>query len=581
MSILEIRIPDIGDSHDVNVAEVYVKVGDKICVDDNLIMLETDKATMEVPADQAGVVTEVLIQVGSKVNEGDLIVKVQGATDAVASPVISNAKVEQVAAPQAAATPVAQSGEIECDVMVLGAGPGGYTAAFRSADLGLKTVLVEKYSTLGGVCLNVGCIPSKALLHVAKVINEADEMSHHGVSFGKPQLDIDKVREFKAGVVNRLTGGLAGLAKQRKVEKVQGVAKFTSPHTIEVETAEGKKVVRFKNAIIAAGSQSFKVPGFPFEDPRVIDSTGALALENVPERMLVVGGGIIGLEMAEVYGTLGSKITVVELGDGLIPGADRDVVKVLENRIKKRYEAILTKTKCAKVEAKDDGLWVTFEGPSAPTEPQKFDKILVAAGRRPNGKLIGAEAAGVIVQDNGFIPADKQQRTNVAHIYAIGDVIGQPMLAHKAVHEGRVAAENCAGMKSFFDARVIPGIAYTDPEVAWVGVTEGEAKAQGLEIEVGKFPWAASGRALGNGRDDGFTKIISDKNTHRVIGAAIVGSGAGELLAETCLAIEMDCDIHDIGLTIHAHPTLSESIGMACEMIDGTITDLYVPKKKK
>lgn len=581
MSILEIRIPDIGDSHDVNVAEVYVKVGDKICVDDNLIMLETDKATMEVPADQAGVVTEVLIQVGSKVNEGDLIVKVQGATDAVASPVISNAKLEQVAAPQAAATPVAQSGEIECDVMVLGAGPGGYTAAFRSADLGLKTVLVEKYSTLGGVCLNVGCIPSKALLHVAKVINEADEMSHHGVSFGKPQLDIDKVREFKAGVVNRLTGGLAGLAKQRKVEKVQGVAKFTSPHTIEVETAEGKKVVRFKNAIIAAGSQSFKVPGFPFEDPRVIDSTGALALENVPDRMLVVGGGIIGLEMAEVYGTLGSKITVVELGDGLIPGADRDVVKVLENRIKKRYEAILTKTKCAKVEAKDDGLWVTFEGPSAPTEPQKFDKILVAAGRRPNGKLIGAEAAGVIVQDNGFIPADKQQRTNVAHIYAIGDVIGQPMLAHKAVHEGRVAAENCAGMKSFFDARVIPGIAYTDPEVAWVGVTEGEAKAQGLEIEVGKFPWAASGRALGNGRDDGFTKIISDKNTHRVIGAAIVGSGAGELLAETCLAIEMDCDIHDIGLTIHAHPTLSESIGMACEMIDGTITDLYVPKKKK
>lgn len=581
MSILEIRIPDIGDSHDVNVAEVYVKVGDKICVDDNLIMLETDKATMEVPADQAGVVTEVLIQVGSKVNEGDLIVKVQVATDAVASPVISNAKVEQVAAPQAAATPVAQSGEIECDVMVLGAGPGGYTAAFRSADLGLKTVLVEKYSTLGGVCLNVGCIPSKALLHVAKVINEADEMSHHGVSFGKPQLDIDKVREFKAGVVNRLTGGLAGLAKQRKVEKVQGVAKFTSPHTIEVETAEGKKVVRFKNAIIAAGSQSFKVPGFPFEDPRVIDSTGALALENVPDRMLVVGGGIIGLEMAEVYGTLGSKITVVELGDGLIPGADRDVVKVLENRIKKRYEAILTKTKCAKVEAKDDGLWVTFEGPSAPTEPQKFDKILVAAGRRPNGKLIGAEAAGVIVQDNGFIPADKQQRTNVAHIYAIGDVIGQPMLAHKAVHEGRVAAENCAGMKSFFDARVIPGIAYTDPEVAWVGVTEGEAKAQGLEIEVGKFPWAASGRALGNGRDDGFTKIISDKNTHRVIGAAIVGSGAGELLAETCLAIEMDCDIHDIGLTIHAHPTLSESIGMACEMIDGTITDLYVPKKKK
>ncbi len=584
MSILEIRIPDIGDSHDVNVAEVYVKVGDKICVDDNLIMLETDKATMEVPADKAGIIKEVLIQVGSKVNEGDLIVKVETADVTIPTPEAPKAITPPPVAPtapQAATTPMVQSGEIECDVMVLGAGPGGYTAAFRSADLGLKTVLVEKYSTLGGVCLNVGCIPSKALLHVAKVINEADEMNHHGVNFGKPQLDIDKIRAFKAGVVSKLTGGLAGLAKQRKVEKVQGIAKFTSPYTIEVDTAEGKKVIRFKNAIIAAGSQSFKVPGFPFEDPRVIDSTGALALENVPERMLVVGGGIIGLEMAEVYGTLGSKITVVELGDGLIPGADRDVVKVLENRIKKRYEAILTKTKCAKVEAKDDGLWVTFEGPSAPTEPQKFDKILVAAGRRPNGKLIGAEAAGVIVQDNGFIPADKQQRTTVPHIYAIGDIIGQPMLAHKAVHEGRVAAENCAGMKSFFDARVIPGIAYTDPEVAWVGVTEGEAKAQGLEIEVGKFPWAASGRALGNGRDDGFTKIISDKNTHRVIGAAIVGSGAGELLAETCLAIEMDCDIHDIGLTIHAHPTLSESIGMACEMIDGTITDLYVPKKKK
>jgi dihydrolipoamide dehydrogenase len=427
----------------------------------------------------------------------------------------------------------------------------------------------------------VGCIPSKALLHVAKVINEADEMSHHGVSFGKPNLDIDKIREFKSGVVGKLTKGLDGLAKQRKVEKIQGMAKFTSPYTIEIDTAEGKKVVRFKNAIIASGSHSFKVPGFPFDDPRVIDSTGALLLESVPEKMLVVGGGIIGLEMAEVYGTLGSKITVVELGDGLIPGADRDVVKVLENRIKKRYDAILTKTKCAKVEPKEDGLWVTFEGPSAPAEPQKFDKVLVAAGRRPNGKTIGADAAGVIVNEQGFIPADKQQRTNVAHIYAIGDVIGQPMLAHKAVHEGRVAAENCAGMKSFFDARVIPGIAYTDPEVAWVGVTELEAKAQGLQIEVGKFPWAASGRALGNGRDDGFTKIITDKNTHRIIGAAIVGAGAGELLAETCLAIEMDCDIHDVALTVHAHPTLSESVAFACEIVDGSITDLYMPKKKK
>lgn len=584
MSILEIRVPDIGGHSDVNVAEVYVKVGDKINIDDNLIMLETDKATMEVPADKAGTITEVLVKVGSKINEGDVIIKVEAAGETKSTdpaPVTKEMPVKEVAAPQAATAPAPVAGEISCDVVVLGAGPGGYTAAFRSADLGLNTVLIEKHPTLGGVCLNVGCIPSKALLHVAKVINEADEMSHHGVSFGKPTLDIDKIRDFKSGVVGKLTKGLDGLAKQRKVQKVQGLAKFTSPYTIEVDTAEGKKTVRFKNAIIAAGSHSFKVPGFPFDDPRVIDSTGALTLENIPEKMLVVGGGIIGLEMAEVYSTLGSKITVVELGDGLIPGADRDVVKVLENRVKKRYEAILTKTKCAKVEPKIDGIWVTFEGPGAPTEPQKFDKILVAAGRRPNGKTIGAEAAGVIVQDNGFIPADKQQRTNVSHIYAIGDVIGQPMLAHKAVHEGRVAAENCAGMKSFFDARVIPGIAYTDPEVAWVGVTETEAKAQGLEIEVGKFPWAASGRALGNGRDDGFTKIITDKNTHKIIGAAIVGSNAGELLAETCLAIEMDCDIHDVALTVHAHPTLSESVAFACEIVDGSITDLYMPKKKK
>ena len=585
MSILEIRVPDIGGHDNVNVAEVYVKVGDKINIDDNLVMLETDKATMEVPADKSGVVTEVLVQVGSKLNEGDIVVKVQadGAAAVSATAVTQAAPVAAsvAVAPQASATPAAQSGEIECDVMVLGAGPGGYTAAFRAADLGLNVVLIEKHATLGGVCLNVGCIPSKALLHVAKVINEADEMSHHGVSFGKPNLDIDKIRDFKSGVVGKLTKGLDGLAKQRKVAKIQGMAKFTSPYTIEIDTLEGKKVVRFKNAIIASGSHSFKVPGIPFDDPRVIDSTGALLLESVPEKMLVVGGGIIGLEMAEVYGTLGSKITVVELGDGLIPGADRDVVKVLENRIKKRYDAILTKTKCAKVEAKVDGLWVTFEGPTAPAEPQKFDKVLVAAGRRPNGKTIGADAAGVIVNEQGFIPADKQQRTNVAHIYAIGDVIGQPMLAHKAVHEGRVAAENCAGMKSFFDARVIPGIAYTDPEVAWVGVTELEAKAQGLQVEVGKFPWAASGRALGNGRDDGFTKIITDKNTHRIIGAAIVGAGAGELLAETCLAIEMDCDIHDVALTVHAHPTLSESVAFACEIVDGSITDLYMPKKKK
>lgn len=581
MSSIEIKVPDIGGSRDVNVAEVYIKVGDKVNIDDNLIMLETDKATMEVPADKSGVVTEVLIKVGSKVNEGDAIVKIESSSQPTAQKEeAKTTSAPQASAPVANSVPTAVSGEIECDVMVLGAGPGGYTAAFRAADLGLNVVLVEKYKTLGGVCLNVGCIPSKALLHVAKVVNEAEEMSHHGVTFGKPQIDIDKIRDFKSGVVGQLTKGLDGLAKQRKVQKVEGLAKFTSPYTINVETADGTKTVRFKNAIIAAGSQSFKVPGFPFEDSRIIDSTGALMLENIPERMLVVGGGIIGLEMAEVYSTLGSKITVVELGSGLIPGADRDVVKVLETRIKKRFEAIYTNTKCAKVEAKDDGVWVTFEGNGAPTEPQKFDKVLVAAGRRPNGKSIGAESAGVIVQDNGFIPADKQQRTNVAHIYAIGDVIGQPMLAHKAVHEGRVAAENCAGMKSFFDARVIPGIAYTDPEVAWVGITETEAKEKGIAVEVGKFPWAASGRALGNARTDGFTKLIADKD-HKIIGAAIVGAGAGELLAEACLAIEMGADIHDIALTVHAHPTLSESIAFASEIIDGSITDLYMPKKKK
>lgn len=582
MSIIELKIPDIGGSTDVNVAEVYVKVGDMINVDDNLIMLETDKATMEVPATTAGKIVEVIVKVGSKVNEGDVIFKIEAA-GAVAAPspvAASPAPVSSPVTAPTAATVAKADGEIECDVMVLGAGPGGYTAAFRAADLGKKVVLVEKYSTLGGVCLNVGCIPSKALLHVAKVINEAEEISHHGVSFGKPKLEIDKIRGFKDGIIKKLTGGLSGLSKQRKVQVVQGTASFTSPNTLAVETNEGTKIVRFTSAIIAAGSHSFKIPGFPFEDPRVIDSTGALEMADIPKTMLVVGGGIIGLEMAEVYSSLGTKITVVEVGDGLIPGADRDVVKVLENRIKKRYDAIYTKTKCAKIEAKKDALYVTFEGAAAPTEPQKFDKVLVAAGRRPNGKNIGAEKAGVIVQDNGFIPVDKQGRTNVAHIYAIGDVVGQPMLAHKATHEGRIAAENCAGMKSFFDARVIPGIAYTDPEVAWMGVTEAEAKAQGLQIEVGKFPWAASGRALGNGRDDGFTKIITDKNTHKIIGAAIVGVNAGELLAETVLALEMDCDIHDVALTVHAHPTLSESVAFACEIIDGSITDLYMPKKK-
>ncbi len=586
MSILDIKVPDIGDHSNVNIAEIYVKVGDTVNIDDNLIMLETDKATLEVPADKAGSVTAVLVQVGDKINQGDSIIQIQ-ATENQSTPAepaqIELATPSTVAAP-ATNTPsipaIVDPNEIVCDVVVIGAGPGGYTAAFRAADLGLNTVLIEKHASLGGVCLNVGCIPSKALLHVAKVINEAAELSHHGVSFAKPTLEIDKIRDFKAGVINKLTSGLAGLAKQRKVTRIQGVAQFTSSHSLEVRSATGTKTIRFSNAIIAAGSHSFKVPGFPYDDPRIIDSSGALALSDIPKRMLVVGGGIIGLEMAEVYSSLGSKITVVELGDGLIPGVDRDVVKVLETRIKQRYEAIYTKSKCAQIDAKTDGIHVKFAGPGTPTETQIFDKILIAAGRRPNGHTLAAEKAGVIVQDNGFIQVDRQQRSNVAHIYAIGDIVGQPMLAHKATHEGRVAAEVCAGMKSYFDARVIPGIAYTDPEVAWVGVTEVEAKAQGRAIEIGKFPWAASGRALGNGRSDGFTKIITDKNSQRVIGAAIVGAGAGELLAETCLAIEMDCDIHDISLTVHAHPTLSESVAFACEIIDGSITDLYLPKKK-
>ena len=474
----------------------------------------------------------------------------------------------------------ASANEITCDVLVLGAGPGGYTAAFRAADLGKKVVLVEKYPTLGGVCLNVGCIPSKALLHVARVINEADELSHHGISFGKPKLDLDKIRTFKDGVINKLTTGLNGLAKQRRVEVIQGTAKFTSPHTIAIEAKSATTVVRFNSAIIAAGSHVTKIPGIPYEDPRVIDSTGALALTDIPQSLLVVGGGIIGLEMAEVYSTLGSNVSVVELSDGLIPGADRDLIKVLENRIKKRYNAIYTGIKCGKVMAKKDGLHVTFEGANAPKLPQKFDKILVATGRAPNGKMINAEVAGIYVDERGFIPVDKQGRTNIPHIYAIGDIVGGPMLAHKATHEGRIAAENCADMKSYFDARAIPGIAYTDPEIAWMGITEMDAKAQGLEIDVGKFPWAASGRALGNGRDDGFTKIITDKKTHKIIGAGIVGVNAGELLAETVLALEMGCDIHDVALTIHAHPTLSESVALACEVVDGSITDLYIPKKK-
>lgn len=462
--------------------------------------------------------------------------------------------------------------------MVLGSGPGGYTAAFRAADLGKKVVLIERYATLGGVCLNVGCIPSKALLHAARVISEAQEMSHFGVQFGGPAIDLDKLRGWKESVVARLTKGLAGLAKQRKVQVVAGVAKFTGPHLVEVDTAEGKKSVSFDHCIIAAGSQAARIPGFPYDDPRLMDSTSALELADVPKRMLVIGGGIIGLEMATVYEALGSKVSVVELLDGLIPGADRDIIRPLHKRIEKRYEAIWLKTKVTRIEALPEGLRATFEGEGAPP-PQVYDRILLSVGRRPNGKAINAESAGVQVNERGFIPVNNQMRTNVPHIYAIGDIVGEPMLAHKATHEGKLAAEVIAGHKAAFDARTIPSVAYTDPEVAWMGLTETMAKAQGLEIEKAVFPWAASGRALATARDEGITKLLFDKNTHRLLGAAMVGPNAGELIAETVLALEMGAEAQDIGLTIHPHPTLSETVFFAAEIADGSITDLYMPKR--
>ena len=477
-------------------------------------------------------------------------------------------------------TAVIPSGaDVHCEVLVLGSGPGGYTAAFRSADLGKNTVLVERYPSLGGVCLNVGCIPSKALLHAAKVVTEAEEMSHFGIQFGQPKFDVDKLRGWKESVVGKLTKGLAGLAKQRKVTVVQGVGKFESPKTMLVQTPDGQKRIAFDHCIIAAGSSVARIPGFPYDDPRLVDSTGALELGGIPKRMLVIGGGIIGLEMACVYDALGAKMSVVELLDGLIPGTDRDIVRPLENRIKKRYEAIYLKTKVANLEAKPDGLLATFEGANAPA-PQLYDRVLMAVGRRPNGRDIAAEKAGVAVNERGYIPVDKQMRTNVPHIFAIGDVCGEPMLAHKATHEAKVAAEVIAGHKVAFDAMTVPSVAYTDPEVAWMGLTETDAKAQGVPYEKASFPWAASGRALSIGREDGLTKLLYDPETKRILGAGIVGTNAGELLAETVLALEMGADMEDIGLTIHPHPTLSETPYFAAEMAVGSITDLYIPKKK-
>jgi dihydrolipoamide dehydrogenase len=586
---IEIKIPDIGSFKEVAVIEIAVKSGDTVEQEQTLITLETDKATMDVPSPTAGVVKELKIKVGDKVGEGSVILTLESSA---AAPVPTESKpaaqaVAPVTAPAAAIAPATSSasstvtkGDIHAEVVVLGAGPGGYTAAFRAADLGKQVVLIEKHASLGGVCLNVGCIPSKALLHVAKVINEAAEVSHHGVTFAKPKIDIDAIRTWKESVISKLTGGLAGLAKQRKVQVVRGTAKFTSPNMLEVNTPEGVKTVSFDNAIVAAGSSVARIPGFPYDDPRIIDSTGALALQDVPKRMLIIGGGIIGLEMGTVYDALGSKISVVELMDQLMPGADKDLVKPLHTRIGKRYEAIYLKTKVTKIEALKEGLKVTFEGEQAP-EPQLYDRVLMAVGRRPNGREIAAEAAGLTVNERGFIPVDKQMRTNVPHIFAIGDIVGDPMLAHKAVHEGKVAAENIAGHKAFFEPLTIPSVAYTDPEIAWMGLTETQAKAQGVEYEKASFPWAASGRALSIAREEGITKVLLDPTSRRILGMGIVGVNAGELIAEGVLALEMGADMEDIGLTIHPHPTLSETLCFAAEMAEGTITDIMPPKKKR
>ena len=580
---MEVKVPDIGDFTDVPVLSILVSVGDTVSAEDPLIELESDKATMEVPSPVAGKVQAIAVSEGDTVSEGTVILTLEAeGANAEAAPAAAAPAAAAPAAPAAvAATGTASGpGDVHAEVVVLGSGPGGYTAAFRAADLGKKTVLIEANPTLGGVCLNVGCIPSKALLHVAKVITEAEEMGAHGISFGKPQIDLDELRAFKDGVVGQLTGGLDGLSKGRKVDVVRGYGRFTGPNMIAVEGAEGTRTVSFDQCIIAAGSEPVALPFIPHDDPRVIDSTGALELKDIPGRMLVLGGGIIGLEMACVYDALGSKVTVVELMDQIIPGADKDIVKPLMNRIRGRYENIHLKTKVTAVEALDEGLKVTFEDAAGKSFTDMFDKLLVAVGRRPNGAKVDAAMAGVAVDAQGFIAVDNQQRTGVPHIFAIGDVVGQPMLAHKAVHEGKVAAEVCAGEQRYFDAKLIPSVAYTDPEVAWCGVTETEAKAKGITYAKGVFPWAASGKALSNGRSEGLTKLLFDPADDRVIGACIVGTNAGDLIAEAALAIEMGADAVDLGHTIHPHPTLSETVNFAAEMFEGTITDLMPPKKR-
>ena len=600
--LIEVKVPDIGDYKDIPVIEIYVKVGDTIAVEDALVTLESDKATLDVPSSHAGVVKEIKVKVGDKVSEGSVVLLLE-ASDVANAPVEKPAEPTQPVntQPQAASatttpeastptdtTPISNySGNVDitCEMLVLGAGPGGYSAAFRAADLGMDTVLVERYGTLGGVCLNVGCIPSKALLHSVAIMDEAKHLAAHGISFGEPSVDINKLREYKDSVVAKLTSGLAGMAKARKVNVVQGVGQFIDANHLQVVAADGaQKVIRFAKAIIAAGSRVVKLPFIP-EDPRIVDSTGALELRQVPQKMLIIGGGIIGLEMGTVYSSLGARLDVVEMMDGLMQGADRDLVKVWQKHNAHRFDNIFINTKTVAVEAKDDGIYVTFEKANeqsiAPAEPQRYDMVLVAVGRAPNGLLIDADKAGVAVTERGFINVDAQMRTNVPHIFAIGDIVGQPMLAHKAVHEGHVAAEAAHGEKAFFDVRQIPSVAYTDPEVAWAGLTEEQAKAQGVNIKKGVFPWAASGRAIANGRDEGFTKLIFDADNGRILGGGIVGTGAGDLISEVCLAIEMGADSIDIGKTIHPHPTLGESIGMAAEVADGHCTDLPPQKRTK
>jgi len=609
VSAVEVKVPDIGDFKDIPVIEVFVKPGDTVAAEDSLVTLESDKATMDVPSPSAGIVKEVKVKLGDKVSEGSPIVVLEaaaGAATGAAKPPIpasppasvppaakpapaaaSAAKPASAPAPIPGAATYTGKADIECRMLVLGSGPGGYSAAFRAADLGMKTVLVERYGALGGVCLNVGCIPSKALLHIAAVMDETKTLAEHGITFGAPKIDLEGLRGWKNKVVGKLTGGLTGMAKARKVEVVRGLGKFLDPHHVEVELTEGtgqattgkKTVVRFEQAIIAAGSQSVRLPFIP-DDPRIFDSTGALELQSVPKRMLVIGGGIIGLEMGTVYSSLGTRLDVVEMLDGLMPGADRDLVRVWERFNKPRFDRVMVGTKTTAVAAKPDALWVTFEGANAPKEPQPYDTVLMSVGRSPNGGKIGADKAGVAVSERGFITVDNQMRTNVPHIFAIGDLVGQPMLAHKATHEGHVAAEAAAGEKSYFDARVIPSVAYTDPEIAWAGVTEDEAKTKGIKVAKALFPWAASGRAIANGRDEGFTKLLFDEATHRIVGGGIVGTHAGDLISEIALAIEMGADAVDIGRTIHPHPTLSESVGLAAEAFEGVCTDLPPPRKK-